>query len=352
MAFFFFLFNNEERIGFKKLTVPDLGLSSTSHNTHIGLYKGVLSFLPDRGVVKSAMLIYENYCEILDFYFDRILRGDGRYDSPKIKSGDDPNNSIVSKIHEIAQTDPGSNWYLAWTGLESEEVVFWLIKEGSEDYQKARSLFPKNDIVLDDTASTYRKAKEYLTKRINFVSIDVQKDIEVKSQIGDTAHIYKPKDIENAERLFKETGKRGEELIAQYLEKEKKVGNIHSYLWANKSKESGLPYDFIIDDKQFVDVKSTRFDFDQYLYFSDAEIDFATRNDRLSYSVFRVFDMGKDEKKLRKCNDCNSYMQVISTPIMSIKKEMELHNTLLETLKIGVKPNDCFVRIQQNPIIL
>ncbi len=351
MAFFFFFFNNENRIGFKKLSKADLGTSSSSNQTHIGLYEGVLEFLDDTDVVKSAMLIYDDYCDILTCSFDRIRTPDGHYRSPKIRIGDDTANSLVYRIREFAKNDINADWYLAWTGLESKELVFWLIKGGSEDYHVARTLFPDNGIVLDDTATTYSKAKEYLTKRINFVSIDVQKDIEVKSQIGDTARIYKPKDIEKAEILFRETGKSGEELIAQYLEKQKKVGNIRSFQWANKSKESGLPYDFIINDKQFVDVKTTRFDFDQYIYFSDAEIDFAIGKDSQSYSVYRVFDMGKDEKKLRKCNDCNDYMQVINTPIITIKKEMEVHNTLLNTLKIGVKPKNCFVNIYE-PITL
>ena len=112
-----------------------------------------------------------------------------------------------------------------------------------------------------------------------------------------------------------------------------------------------MPYDFIIDDKQFVDVKSTRFDFEQFLYFSDTEIDFVSTKDSLSYSVYRVFDMNTDEKKLRICNDCNNYIKIINTPIVNIKKEMKVHRTLLDTLKIGVRPNDCFVSIQ-NPIIL
>ena len=112
-----------------------------------------------------------------------------------------------------------------------------------------------------------------------------------------------------------------------------------------------MPYDFIIDDKQFVDVKSTRFDFEQFLYFSDAEIDFVSTKDSQSYSVYRVFDMNTEEKKLRICNDCKNYIQIINPPIINVKKEMELHKTLLDTLKIGVKPNDCFVSIQ-NPITL
>ena len=352
MAFcFFFYFNDEKRIGYKKLSRADLGLSDSSNQTHIGLYEGVLDFLEDTDVVKSAMLFYDDYCDILNCSFDRIKTPEGHYRSPKIRIGNDAGSSIVYKIREFAKKDISADWYLAWTGLESKELVFWLIKGGSDDYKVAQTFFPSDRSVLDEFSPTYAKARDYLLKRINFVSVDVQKDIEVKSQIGDTARLYKPKDIENAERLFKETGKKGEELIAQYLDKEKKAGKIQSYLWANQSKESGMPYDFIIDDKLFVDVKSTRFDFEQYLYFSDAEIDFVTKKDNLTYSVYRVFDMNTDEKKLRICNDCNKYMQLINAPIINIKKEMEVHGTLLDTLKIGVKPNDCFVNIQ-NPITL
>lgn len=351
MAFFFFFFNDEKRIGFKKLSRADLGISNSSNQTHIGLYEGVLEFLDDTDVVKSAMLIYDDYCDILDCSFDRIKTPEGRYRSPKIRIGSNASSSIVYKIREFAKEDINADWYLAWTGLESKELVFWLIKGGSEDYKIAQDFFPSKKSVLDEYSSTFDIAKDYLLKRINLVSVDVQKDIEVKSQIGDISRQYKPKDIENAERLFKETGKKGEELIAQYLDKEKKDGRIQSYLWANQSRESGLPYDFIIDDKQFVDVKSTRFDFEQFLYFSDTEIDFVSTKDSLSYSVYRVFDMNTEEKKLRICNDCNNYIKIINTPIVNIKKEMKVHRTLLDTLKIGVRPNDCFVSIQ-NPIIL
>lgn len=351
MAFFFFFFNDEKRIGFKKLSRADLGISNSSNQTHIGLYEGVLEFLDDTDVVKSAMLIYDDYCDILDCSFDRIKTPEGRYRSPKIRIGSNASSSIVYKIREFAKEDINADWYLAWTGLESKELVFWLIKGGSEDYKIAQNFFPSKKSVLDEYSPTFDIAKDYLLKRINLVSVDVQKDIEVKSQIGDIARQYKPKDIENAERLFKETGKKGEELIAQYLDKEKKDGRIQSYLWANQSRESGLPYDFIIDDKQFVDVKSTRFDFEQFLYFSDTEIDFVSTKDSLSYSVYRVFDMNTEEKKLRICNDCNNYIKNINTPIVNIKKEMKVHRTLLDTLKIGVRPNDCFVSIQ-NPIIL
>ena len=96
--FFFFFFNNEKRIGFKKLSAADLGLSNTSHQSHIGLYEGVLNFLENTDVVKSAMLIYGDYCDILDCSFGRIENPNGSYRSPKIRIGNDSDNSIVSKM--------------------------------------------------------------------------------------------------------------------------------------------------------------------------------------------------------------------------------------------------------------
>lgn len=64
---FFFFFNIENRIGLKKLSDADLGKSVKSNQTHIGLYNDVLTFLGNN-VVTSAMLIYGNYCQLLDCY--------------------------------------------------------------------------------------------------------------------------------------------------------------------------------------------------------------------------------------------------------------------------------------------
>ena len=247
---FFFTFNKEKCIGFKKLSEPDMGFKSSSHGTHIGLYGEVLSFLSDRDVVKSAIFIYQDRCEALEFYFDRIKRADGTYNSPKIRKGDNHDKSVVVRIREIITQDGGKDWYLAWSGLESEDVVFWLIKGNSEDFQIARNFFPRDKMVLKEGHNTYNAARDFLLMRINSISTEIQKDIEVKSQIGDLTQTYKPKDIEKAERLYKQIGREGEELINQYLDREMFAGHINSYKWMNKSLEQGLPYDFIIDKKQ------------------------------------------------------------------------------------------------------
>lgn len=348
---FFFFFNNENRIGFKKLTEADLGISETSHQSHIGLYEGVLEFLDDSDVVRSAMLIYGDYCNVLDCSFDRIKNPDGSYRSPKIRIGQDSDNSVVSKIREFAREYPNDDWYLAWMGLESKELAFWLVKSGTTDYITARNFFPKDKLVLQEDSQTYSVARDYLLNRINFLSINVQKDIEVKSLIGDAKKKYKARDLENAERQFKLTGKEGEELVAQFLERERLAKRIESYVWENKSYESGLPYDFIIDGKIFIDVKSTRFDFEQFLFYSNQEIDFAASQNNFTYAVYRVFDMNVEQRKLVICNNCQSYMKSVQQPIIDLKNTMRAQHALMQSIKLGLKPSICFNEISK-PILL
>lgn len=351
MGFFFFFFNDEKRIGFKKLTPADLGISETSHQSHIGLYEGVLEFLDDSDVVRSAMLIYGNYCNVLDCSFDRIKNPDGSYRSPKIRIGQDANNSVVSKIREFANVYPNDDWYLAWMGLESKELVFWLIKNNSSDYTIAREFFPKDNIVLYEDSPTYNVAKDYLLKRINFLSINVQKDIEISSLMGDTRNKYRKKDLENAERQYKQIGMEGELLVAQYLDKEKAAKRITSFDWKNKSSESGLPFDFIIDNTLFVDVKSTKFDFEQFLFYSNQEIDFAASQSETTYAVYRVYDMNTEQKKLVICNNCQTYMKSVQQPIVEFKNTLRTQQALMQSIKLGLKPSVSFREISK-PILL
>jgi hypothetical protein len=351
MGFFFFFFNDENRIGFKKLTSADLGISKTSHQSHIGLYEGILEFLDDSDEVRSAMLIYENYCNVLDCSFDRIENPDGSFRSPKIRIGQDTNNSVVSKIREFAKTNPNDDWYLAWMGLESKELVFWLIKNNSSDYTIAREFFSNDNMVLNDDSPTFNTAKDYLLKRINFLSINVQKDIEVSSLMGDARNKYRKIDLENAERQYAQIGKDGEALVAQYLDKEKTAKRITSFEWKNKSSESGLPYDFIIDNALFVDVKSTKFDFEQFLFYSNQEIDFAASQDKTTYAVYRVYDMRVEQKKLVICNNCQAYMKSVQQPIVEFKNTIRTQQALMQSIKLGLKPSVCFNDISQ-PILL
>lgn len=344
--FFFFFFNQEQKLGFKRLTDADLGLGS-SHQTHIGLMADVFTFLQDTDVVKSAMLIYGDYCDILDCSFDRIKSLDGTYRSAKIRTGADSNNSIVSKIREFAKQDPYAEWYLVWGGLDSEELVFWLLKKGSEDFKLASRFFPKPKHVYGPDDKGYAEVLNILTRKVNGVSINIQKELETASQIGDVKKKYKRTDVERANIQFKKIGTKGEELIALYLDKQKAARKIRSFIWENQSKESGLPYDFIINDGElYVDVKSTQYDFDQSIYFSDQEIEFASQNNE-HYNVYRVYQLLEDKNAamMKICNRCNPYLLNIDQSIKEFSGKIKEQEALLQTLKLGVLPTKCFTNI-------
>ncbi|MBE6282169.1 MAG: DUF3883 domain-containing protein [Bacteroides sp.] len=343
---FFFFFNPEKRIGFKKLTLADLGLSTTSNQTHIGLYGEVLTFLDDSDVVKSAMLIYDNYCDILSCLFDRIKNPDGTYRSPKIRMGDNHTETIVSKIREFAKQKPHLEWFLIWTGLDSEELVFWLLNNESKEYSEIRHLLPKYDVVYKEDSKELSDALNFIIRKVNFVSTEIQKDLEIVSQIESPSKPYKPKDIEKAEIRFKETGKKGEELIAEYLEKEKSAGRISCFDWVNRSSESGLPYDFYVNNQLYIDVKSTMYNFEQLLFFSNQEIDFLVGRKDLEYSVFRVFDLNKEQTKLRICNKCLTYMTAMQKNILDFQTKVKNQDAVLQNIKLGVKPTNCFLEMQ------
>ena len=135
------------------------------------------------------------------------------------------------------------------------------------------------------------------------------------------------------------------------MEKEKFAGRIESFKWVNKSFETGLPYDFIINKKEFVDVKATRFDFAQILFYSNSEIEFASSKRGNSYSVYRVYDMKSTERKLRICTNCNAYMKSVKVPIDVFQNELENRKVLLQGIKLGIKPNVCFNNIKDEIVL-
>lgn len=110
--------------------------------------------------------------------------------------------------------------------------------------------------------------------------------------------------------------------------------------------ESGAPYDFIIDNKNYVDVKSTLYDFNQYVYFSNQEISFASKKDA-DYCVFRVYGM-KEENDiwLKKCYQCNPYISTMNSNITNFMNEVNVQKAMLQSLKLGILPENCFNDIQ------
>lgn len=346
-SMFFFFFDIEKRIGLKKLSSADLGTSDTSRQTHIGLYNDVLQFLGDN-VVTTAMLVYGDYCQMLDCYFDRIENPDGTYRSPKIRIGKNE-DSVVSKIREFASTDTSADWYLLWSGLENKDLVFWLINSKSNDYNIIKDLVDLKTHIITDEDKAYTSIKNLMVNKINHSSVNLQKEIEIISQTGIQSKKYKPFDLEKAKRNLALVGKKGEEFVNEYLEQLKASKRVEYFEWMNKSRESGLPYDFILNQKQYIDVKSTRFDFSQNIVFSNQEISFANQQKSdFAYSVYRVFDITETNANLKICTQCMPYMERLNQNMQTFSDAIIQSKTRLLGLNVAVSPSDCFGNIQDS----
>ena len=112
-----------------------------------------------------------------------------------------------------------------------------------------------------------------------------------------------------------------------------------------------MPYDFLIDNTHFVDVKSTSYDFNQSIFFSGNEIDFVSQLNNANYSVFRIFDMNVELHKLRICKECAQYMMSMQSAIKHFESQVLNQNSTLQTVKLGVEPTYCFKDIQPEIIL-
>lgn len=331
----------ENIFGVKKLTDADLG-HNVGHQTHIGLYQDILTYLQNEDEIKESYLIFENKCERLDCFFDRIKNPDGTFRSPKIRTGE--TDSIVRRIREYA-INVERPLYLMWFGLDNKELVFILFEEGSSDYE-----FLRHKDALNGTFPFSDDIQKYVFSRFDQTNENIMVDLELCSQgILGKKH-YRRIDIERANELFKQTGNYGEELIFKYLENLKQNSKIQSFIWLNKSRESGLPYDFQIlqnnRKERFVDVKTTRFRFDAPIIFSTQEMLFIT-NEPVLYSVFRTYDIVNNEPKLRICDNSRDKMSIINADFMQYESICESHDYQTQSSFI-VSPVDPLLQFSQD----
>ncbi|MBQ0120262.1 MAG: DUF3883 domain-containing protein [Bacteroidales bacterium] len=351
----FFQIHPEKKIGFKKLSSADLGQSGKSHQTHIGLFENVLTFLPETHIEKAAVLIHDEFCEILSCEYGKINRKDGSINAPKVKSGNRSKNTIVRKIREFAKQKPFVDWYLVWFGTDSNELVFWLISSDSSDYRFVKTKLT-DFRVYDEQSNLFPQIIDFLERKINKVSHEILKDLEIASQVGDFKKKFKKLDLERAAAKCREIGRLGEELIAAYLDREKSLGKICNFIWENQSKEVGKPFDFVIDaalsTERFIDVKSTSFGFSQEVIFSENEIAFVNElNDDKKYYAFRVYDINEERKKLAICNKCLRYLNRINSKILAFHKDLAKRKAFTKSLNVAVKPEVCFKTIESSIIL-
>lgn len=315
----------------------------------------MLSFLKNEDTT-TAILIYNDYFDVLQCNFERIQNPDGTYRSPKISLGDKYENTVVRKIREFAKLNPNRDYYLIWFALENNELLFWLIDNSSSDYAKLKDFFPTENTVYDTSEIMFIPLIKIIESKIDELSISLQEDLETVSQTSIKSEKYRTLDIEKAQERFKITGRTGEELINEYLEMQKNENLISSFEWVNKSRESGKPFDFVVNstvgEEKYIDVKTTQFKFEQPLMFSDGEIDFINTINEKKYSVYRVFSLHEGTNKFRKCFECFNYMKNLEFKISSFKNEIQSASSNVCGIKIAVPPTSLVFKKISADIIL
>lgn len=343
----FFKLHSERKIGFKKLTKADLGLS-ISHQTHIGLYDKILTYLGDKEIDEKALLIYNGSIDIVDCYFDRIKNPNGTYRSPKIRKGDNNSVSIVTIIrNEAKRYGQTYNWYLVWFGLEHGEMVFYFFNNHSSDFNEVSKIIDLTNENcggrIDNHSVQFNQLLEYLELKVNKSGESIIAELEIESQIGSEKK-YKVFDLEAANTHFQLTGKKGEEEVAKYLEYLKNRKQILEYNWFNKSRKTGLPYDFSLQTKKqniiYIDVKSTNFKFEQPLIFSNNEIDFICNT--VNYNIYRVYNLSTQNgfPKLKICENGMDLAKKINPYIYSLNDSLKKEQVSLQMAKIAINPTN------------
>lgn len=355
----FFELHSEKRIGYKELTDADLGRSKSSHQTHIGLFDDVLTFMPNRASVKiqDALFIYKNEILTLSVSFDRIQNPDGTFRSPKIRMGGRNVAGVVACIRDIVkEQNPTGTWYLFWFGLQSEQPVFILFEKNSEMYSSLINigidLCEKIKGRLTCENPHFTAILSYFEKEINAHGVEIAESLELSVQtnttipttirFGNTSKsiAIRKFDFDKAREKFKIIGRQGEELVDKFFAEQFQKGVIVSYTWVNKDEESGLPYDFYVEKADgeifYLDVKSTDYKFEQKMIFSSQEINFAAEKGN-KYYIYRVFSDENGNRYLKICPNAKSFF--LSVNKTTKKYELNLQGLAkIEAIKLAVLP--------------
>lgn len=268
---------------------------------------------------------------------------------------------MVSVIRDIVDNSEDNQWFLIWFALKNEKVVFSLFNKSSKVYEYISGL----GLNLEHSASAIKdftlvkSIVEYVKPKTDGKStsvIDELKDLEINSQIGGIGFSKKLKgyDIEKANANFIRIGRNGEELINEFLKKKVLINEILHFTWYNEEKESGLPYDFSIENHNgnivYLDVKTTKFDFSQKIIFSSQEIDFIT-NYAKNYSIYRVYNGADNLPYVRICDDCKSIANKINALTNEYRNSLSQADAYLQNAKLAISPESKNLKFKQGILL-
>lgn len=362
-----FELHNEKSIGFKRLSVADLG-TGTSHQTHVGLSEKVLTYMPrTTTTIADTLFIYDDICDISLAFYDLIESDDGTFRSPKIRKGKKDEfggrekDSVASEIREIAKAYPNDIWYLVYFGLSNELPVFILLKEGSKRVSEFRENgIPLKEEKCNDIINIYKgdfvKATafliQFLLSKIERITMQIEENLTFNNIIDFNSeynlNITKCKkkkikfDIDELKLKCKKIGRAGEILVNRYLHLLKIAGKIKDFNWVNEESESYFPYDVEIlsnnNETFFLDVKSTTGLFTADFHFSDKELDFLSDlKIKDNYRIYRVYELSSDflSAKLKILSNFSDYVDDLKTA------KVEMYGVIRNVDNVSIGSMDC-----------
>ncbi len=118
--------------------------------------------------------------------------------------------------------------------------------------------------------------------------------------------------LERARKNAQKIGRRGEEIISDYLKFRQSQGLIISFVW-EADDNAIAPYDFQVTEldgtEVFIDVKSTSGNFNSAIHISYNEL--LQMSQRQRYDLYRVFNLDGDIPKLRIAEQVNGFARNI-----------------------------------------
>ncbi|MGB0929133.1 MAG: protein NO VEIN domain-containing protein [Chitinophagales bacterium] len=344
------------KIGIKKLKKGDLGLAD-NNLTHIGLYFSTLSHLPHEKKTYPSQLIYKNksYEGFLFLKFINNNRSPAINVGTKTEQKNLPHNivSIGKKIRNIANTNTNIDWYLIWFALDNKEIITILLNQNSNELSQLSRLginlnqLANGRLKIGEQDTHYNTIAKFVNQLTTKANLEYIEELEVASQIGERKtskrKIPRPKDFARINKLLKEIGKTGEELLYQYFSTQKKESKIKNFKWLNKSREMFEPFDFEIirNDNTliFSDAKSTNHPFEKHnpIYLSTEELTFIHDN-KGKYLIHRLYSINSTPK-LKICDNIHLISDIFLPNYELLNTSLNKQGLLAKGLKLAVPTN-------------
>lgn len=359
----FLKIHSESFIHYKKLSQADLGLNTTSHQTHIGMQEEAFSMI-DNSLLNEDQTYYVGRHRKLCYDLDtQLVYGNKLFEtishltyinpnwggtrSPFMKSRgntnrDYPKESTTRKIRKICGKRKDSEWYIFYFLMDNYELVIFIVESYSDLFSKLNAI---------KTLNTRGAIKNNRSIEQMFVDIFTSKLLELNYKILDIlerSELDYEDEIRTQRRLIYsrigdtnfsavQIGKQGEEIIDKYLKSELKRKKILKYKWLNRDGEKHQPYDFIIKtlnkDKVLIDVKTTADRFENVFYISPNETE--SINQSNFYHIYRVYNtFSKPKLKISKN---------IKELIKLYKNDYVIFENSIKKKKLNIKPKPTLV---------